>query len=246
MNYTSFNTLCEMINGVSFYKIEQIAHANGKHVGIHLKNKLFPVSVNESEFNFIHNFIKDNNFKNGFELSTGTGISTIGIGTACVDIGGHLITMDSYYEDITGISQHIPVGNYNEDDIIQIKEKSICFKFISKIINNSNLKNTVQIEVGWSPTDSVKKIKERNKPLDFVFLDCPKNDDEFVRDIAPLIPLLNHKYAIFVHDTHTFTKKSFDFALEKFGTPMNLIYEYFENTPYYSKRHFPLGLITNI
>lgn len=247
MIYTTFKELCNTINNeLNVNEVHQISHANGNHIGIVLKNKHFPISINEAEYNFMHKFIIDNNLKTGFELSTGTGISTIGIGTAMAITNGHLITMDSYYEDITGISQNIPVCKYNEENINNIKENSECYKFISKIIKKMNLENIVQIEIGWSPLDSVIKIKERNQPLDFIFLDCPKNSTEFIRDFIPLTHFLNDKYVIFVHDTHTFDSTAYNVVLDTLGIPLKLINEYFINSSYHQTRYYPLGIITNI
>lgn len=247
MRYTTFSELCESLNEATDLKVMIVHHAGGHHVGIRLTQHHFPISINEAEFNFIFNFIVDHKLTSGFELSTGTGISAIAIGSALKENSGHLITMDSYYEDLTGISSNIPVSTYSPEDIAEVKAKSDCYKFASQTISYLELEATVQIEVGWSPTDSVKFIEKRGTPLDVVFLDCPKDDSEFERDLRSLIPHLNkEKFVIFVHDTHSYTQKSFDLVKELLGIEMVQIYEYFKDTQYYSKRYFPLAVITNI
>jgi len=247
MKYTSFDSLCESLNEVLDQKIQKVYHAGGHHIGIQLTTRYFPISVNESEFNFMFNFIIEHGLKSGFELSTGTGISTIALGSALKETGGHLITLDSYYEELTGVSSNIPVGNYTPEDVEKIKTTSNCYQFATNAIIALDLESTVQIEIGWSPSDSVALLQKRGTPLDVVFLDCPKDDDEFERDIRSLVPLMNkEKYVIFVHDTHSYTQRSFDLVKELFGVEMVQKREYFENTGYYSKQYFPIAVITNI
>jgi predicted O-methyltransferase YrrM len=248
MIYVTLKNICEELNNkIKHPHIEIIDHANGKHIGIRLKNYSFPISINEAEFNYIYNFIVNNNLKSGFELSTGTGISSIAIGLAMLKTNGHLITLDSYYENLTGISENIPVENYSKENIEEIIQKSECYKFAFQAISVLNLENIVQLEVGWSPTDVKILNEKRNVPLDFIFLDCPKNDDEFKRDIKAVLPFINkNKFAIFVHDSHCYTTDSFNLIKEIFNLEMIQKYEYFENTEYYCKKHFPLAIITNI
>jgi predicted O-methyltransferase YrrM len=246
MKYITFDSLCQSMNKDKI-QIKIIHHANKKHIGIHVSTRVFPISINESEFNFMLNFVVNNNLKNGFELSTGTGISTIALGTALKETNGHLITIDSYYEELHGISSNIPVGNYLSKDIEKIKETSLCYKFATSAIATMGLSDHVGFEIGWSPVDSVAAIQKRNTPMDLVFLDCPKNDAEFERDIRSIRPFMDmNKFAIFVHDTDSYTQKSFDLVKELFNTEMIQIYEYFKNTPHYAKQHFPIAIISNI
>ena len=245
-NYKTFDFIVNAVNKSSPIKIEKTYHADGRHIGIKLKAKSAPISINESEFNYMNSIIVNHNLQNGFELSTGIGISTLGIATAFEKTGGHLITIDSYYEELTQIPTNIPVGNYTKIDIETIKLVSLSYQFVDFIITNLKLKPIVDMLIGWSPTDSIKAIEKRGIPLDFVFLDCPKNDEEFERDITSLKPFIGEKYVIFVHDTQCYTKKSFDLANKLFNKNMIQIYEYFLKTEYHSNRYFPLAIITNI
>lgn len=194
----------------------------------------------------MYHTIINNNLKVGYELSTGVGISTIAISEAFKHTNGHLISLDSYYEEITNISNDIPVGNYNDTDKQRIAETSNSYKMLKQYFSNKNLSKFVDLEIGWSPTDSMKLLEKRNMPLDFVFFDCPKSDKEFERDLNSILPFLGKKYVIFIHDTHTFTKKSFELVEDVLNLKMEKIYNYFENTNHYSVRHFPLGIINNL
>lgn len=244
-DYTKFDNLVEDINNVSNIKVRVVNHAGGNHIGIGLQSKPFPLSINESEYNFMHKVIVDNNLKNGFELSTGTGISTLSLGKAFAKTNGRMITLDSYYEDINQISSNIPVMNYTPETIADIKSKSPCYNLVKELLTHYNLLGQVEQHIGWSPTDSVKLLKSRPL-LDFVFLDCPKSDEEFERDITSLRPFIGEKYVIFVHDAFIYSKKSGDIVKSLFGVEFQFINEYFKDTVYYSKRHYPIGLITNI
>jgi predicted O-methyltransferase YrrM len=241
MNYTTFDTFIEYINAISDQKITLIYNGEG-HIGIHHHGKQFPISINESEFNFMQYTIITNNLTKGFELSTGTGVSTIGLGRAFLSTNGNLTSLDSYYEEMYQLSQEIPIGNHDETTISYIKQNSPAYKLCENIINKEQL--PINLEIGWSPTDLEKTIK--HKPLDFVFLDCPKSDSEFERDFNGILPFLNSNlFFMFVHDTHTFTKKSFDLVKSKLNVEMKLIYNYYENTLYERRWKYPMALITN-
>lgn len=113
------------------------------------------------------------------------------------------------------------------------------------LLDNYGLGN-VNLVIGNSPIDSIKIFTENNLKFDFVFFDCPKCDDDFERDILSIKNNLSDKFVIFVHDTHTFTEKSFTLIDNLFNIRMVLINEYYENTQFYSKRKYPMALITNI
>lgn len=244
--YITFNELMSNINSVSDIKTERTDYVKGLHIGIRLAGRTLPVSINEAEFNYMRDFIIEHKLVSGYELSTGTGISTIGIGAGFKDTNGLLISFDSYYEELTQESNDIPVGIYSEKDVELIKRTSIGYKFISNILNKFNLAKHVELQIGWSPNDFIKYSKLNNKLFDFVFLDCPKHDEAFERDILSIKPYLKDKFVIFVHDTHGYTVKSFKLIKNLFNLDMNLIQDYYKDTPNYSHRYFPLAIVTNL
>jgi len=176
-----------------------------------------PISISEYEFNFMKKFIIDNNLKNGFELGTGIGISTIAIAFGLGKNDGKLLTVDSYVEDET---QYQFMGNKE----IATKHGEKSKELLSKLFSLFNLKNIDQV-IGWSPKYCIYHLKNRGK-IDFVFLDCPKCDDDFLRDISYLPDFLSNKYVIFVHDSHTFTKKSDEHTKYVFGKELKRIHEF--------------------
>lgn len=246
MIYQTFENLIEEINKISEHKIMLQPNGAGRHLGIRLVSNHFPISINESEFNFMRDCIIKYNLKTGVELSTGVGISTLSLLEGFSRTVGHLITLDSYYEEIYSISSNIPILNYTNENINDVKNFSNAYKLINDIINYKKYNNFVNVEIGWSPHDLIRLIKHRDKKVDFIFLDCPKSDEEFNRDLTALIPFLDTKYMIFVHDTHTFTEKSNTLVNELLNTNIQYIREYYKNTDHYKNWYFPLGLITNI
>lgn len=234
--YTTFQELISDINSFSDIKIcfgGVIEHNEITFVG-----KGLPISINEHEFNYMHDFIIKHKLICGYELATGTGISALSSAIALKKNNGILITMDNYIEDKIQEQQI----KFNNDDIFI---NSDSYNFVNKIIEFYSL-NNVKLVIGNSPKDSMKIFDENNYKFDYVFLDCPKCDDDFERDITSIKNNLSDKFAIFVHDTHTFTEKSFKLVKSIFGVNLILIDEYYENTEFYSKRKYPLGLITNI
>ena len=72
MNYTKFNELVDDINSIVTQKVEIVNHVGGRHVGIKFVDKPVPISINESEYNFMHHTIVNNNLKVGYDTHTFT------------------------------------------------------------------------------------------------------------------------------------------------------------------------------
>ncbi len=61
MNYIKFNDLVNDINTIVTQKVEITKHSGGRHVGIKFVDKPVPISINESEYNFMYQTIVNNN-----------------------------------------------------------------------------------------------------------------------------------------------------------------------------------------
>lgn len=237
-SYTTFEELVSEINNISDIKIMIDGYKN--HNGIRLQGKHAPKSINEHEFNYIHTFIVNNNLKNGYELATGVGISSLAAGIAFSKTGGKLLTLDNYAEEETQEQQLEVHSNSTYKD-------SDSYRLLKTMISTYNLGDYIETYIGTSPMDTEALLYSYKDEIDYVLLDCPKCDADFERDFTVLWQFMNKdKYAIFVHDSHTFTQKSFDLVQEITGQKMRLIYEFYKGTDNYSKRIFPLALITNI
>ena len=236
--YYTFQELLENINKESPVKLT-IDPKNDLHLGICLEKFPLPVSINEPEFNYMKDFIIKHNLKTGIELATGTGISTLSIGLGMKETGGSLMSMDAYLEEKT---QQQPMNTKNQNSYLD----SNCYKIANYMKELYNLNETVSLKVGLSPHDLIKEIENINQKVDFVFLDCPKNDQDYERDIKAVYPYLSEKFAIFVHDTHCYKGKADQINFQLFGKTFTKLYKYYEGTEHEITKHYPMALITNL
>jgi len=230
--YIEWSKLIDIIKkrtGMSY----ETGHTHKDHNGLSLNGKL-PYSISEYEFNYMKDFILKYNLKNGYELATGTGISGISIGWALGENGGKLITVDSYLEEEEQIQ---PTNNINLSEINNALDRN------KSLFEKLNLKN-VFVYKSFSP-DCYDILDDNFDEIDFVFLDCPKNIEDFIRDTSILKDRLSDEYVIFVHDTHCFPQDFITKSREIFGVDGEFIHDFTTNNGYIKQR-FPLGIITNI
>lgn len=195
------NTECELLR-------------NGK--GMHMKKHLNPASIALPEFMFIKNFIIDNNLKKGYEVATAFGISMLAAGLGFKETGGKLVTMDAYIEE-----QFNSCCSYDESHK-ETYQNADGFKSATFLINSFGLNNVVTPTVGFSPIDTAKVIKSvfGSEKLDYVFIDALHTEEAVLQDIEAVIPFLDDKFVLFLHDVHCFESgKVQEYIQEKFGMP---------------------------
>lgn len=239
MNYITWDSILDTVNANCDIKIMRGGHQY--HGGLQIPNR-HPISINEVEFNYLRSFIVENNLKSGFELATGIGISTLAAALAMKETNGYLISFDSYIEEFT--NQDSPT---NTDPTRPIYKDSQGFKLASRMLELYDCAEFASLQCGWSPTDTIAYLQTNNVSLDYVFLDCPKDMVDFRRDMGSLKPFLKDKFVIFVHDTHCYNWNEFhNYVVELLGVVPIRITEYFNGTPYYQNKHFPLVKISNL
>tara|TARA_Y100000593_G_scaffold57941_1_gene107716 strand:- start:236 stop:961 length:726 start_codon:yes stop_codon:yes gene_type:complete len=208
-------------------------HFGKKMMSLRMSSLDFPVSISANEFNFMSEFVEENNLKRGYEVATGTGVSALAIGLGMKN-GGKLVSMDSYIEENLGL-------DYNDEDK-EVFVESRGAESVNRLVEKFGLTDVVFTKAGWSPDDTEKCIREVfNDPLDFVFIDALHDDKHFIQDIQAVVPLLADKFAIFMHDTHCLGKKSKNFLMDTFGK----IWTYAENCRY-PMGGWNLGYIENV
>ena len=235
-SYITWSEFISFANGFNFTN----SGCHPDHYGLTVGGRL-PHSINEYEFNYMRDYIIKNNLKCGYELATGIGVSTVGIGLGFKKTGGKVITLDSYVEEQ---NQEVVDNRYDINSNIQNGGKSRN----KSLMQRFSLDDTVILEQGWSPTDSIKFIDRhfQGKKLDFVFLDCPKYPDEYERDASYLINYVDKsKFCIFVHDTHTMRGEFIQLSEKYFGITPKFINKYNFGGRDIEVR-FPIALITNI
>jgi hypothetical protein len=210
------------------------------HYGLSLNGKL-PFSINEYEFNYMKDFIIKHSLRRGYELATGIGVSTVGLGLGFKRNNGKLLSLDSYVEEN---NQSIVDNKYDTDK----KYDSEGYTNNKNLMKAFGVDDVVILEKGWSPTDPIRLLQQHfmGEKLDFVFLDCPKFKDEYERDASYLINFIDKKrFVIFVHDTHTMLKDFIELSERYFGVTPKLINKYVKDGKEISVE-FPIAMITNI
>jgi len=191
--------------------------------GLRLENKPYPVSITEVEANLMRRHIVEKGCKSGFELATGLAISTLAIGLGMKETGGKLLTVDNYSEEHLQVQ---PTGPTSVWDAYPD-----CHKVFQSIRTHFGL--PVEQLIISSP----EVYSRLDRKFDFVFLDCPKDDNDLKRDLDGIFPFLAEKYTIFIHDSHCFTKAGEDYFAAKFGRLYDKIHRFGE-----VGQHFPLAV----
>ncbi len=161
---------------------------------IAMRNHMFPLSVRYDEFEFLKNLIVKYNLKSGFELATAFGVSTTALGLGFKQTGGKLVTMDAYVEErVDGYGQNYENTTTNFD--------ADGFKSVNYLIEHFRLKDVVNPQIGWSPTD-VKDVIDRHskKTFDFLFLDGGHSPEQVIRDLFAIRPFMEKEFVIVLHD----------------------------------------------
>ncbi len=147
-----------------------------------------PWSITEEEFNYITKFIIENKLKNGYELATGFGISALAAGLGFKEIGGRLISIDSYIEG------QLDTLNYKQG--LDTYPESECYHVACYLMEKYGLDNVV-LGVGWSPQD-IPTILEK-EVLDYAFIDGTHTANQVKKDIKVLEKFMGDGY-MFFHD----------------------------------------------
>lgn len=105
----------------------------------------------------------------------------------------------------------------------------------------------VSLRNGWFPKDFSEEyiISEVSGRVDYVLLDCPKDENDFNYMIRPIKNVLcQDNYSIFVHDTHGYVPGFIRIVKEVFGYDPIFLTE-FECGDKSAHQKFPMALITN-
>lgn len=236
-NFTTREELINLIYEKSGFKY--VSLGNNTHKGISANGSL-PFSISENEFNYIRNFIAQHGLKSGFDLATGTCIGTIACAEGMKYTEGKLLTMDSYIEEKT--QNQFEGSGFTPVYINEAGERN------KKIIKSLGLGDTVEFKVGWFPDDCIngKWIENSLGLLDFALIDCLKNYKDFTYGMGKI----NHffrkdKFAIFVHDTHTWKDEFIRASKELYNIEPLFLYNFvFDEIK--DQQYYPIALITNI
>jgi predicted O-methyltransferase YrrM len=174
----------------------------------------FPKSLTETEFLFIKDLIIRYNLKNGYEVATGFGVSTLAAGLGFKQTGGKLITLDSYIEEYT--QDYKKYWHKNPE----VYKNSDGWKSVNCFIEHFGLQEVITPKVGWSPDDVGSVIEEyTKKSFDFAFIDGGHFSEQIIKDVEAILPYMDSKFVMVFHDTfpNFFTEKVMVYLEKTFG-----------------------------
>jgi len=202
---------------------------------IKMKQHPYPYSIKEEEFEFLKNLIIEHNLQRGYECATAFGVSSCAIGLGFKQTGGKVVTMDAYIEE-----KCQNPGAYKDFERT-VYETSDGYKSVKYLIEKFELQNTLFPEIGWSPDNTFRCIKNHfREKLDFVFIDAGHFEDQMIKDIDAFLPLLADKYVLAFHDVYewSFSNKVHDYLMNTIGKKVEIMIP--------SGRGENLGVIINI
>ena len=171
-----------------------------------------PWSIAECEYEFLQNKIRERNCKCGFEIGTGTGISSIGAGLAFKETSGYLVTLDPFVEEFFG-----RCDLYSKDN----REQSLSGVGLRIQYILDSLGLPVDSVIGWSPQDiesTFPRHFESSEKLDYVFIDGRHQSDSTRQDFDSILPFLADSCILFFHDVPCINTQTQDYISEKLGT----------------------------
>lgn len=221
----------------------QYEFVSGPGFSLKMKDQWHPFSIKVREFEFIKNFVINNDLRLGYEVATAFGISATAAGLGFAETGGRLVTMDAYIEE-----QYGECGAYAHKGKEVYGTDSKGWRSMQNLIKYFALEDHVFPKIGWSPDDALEKINEEidlsSNKLDYAFIDGLHTEGQVIKDTQVIEPYIdrNH-FAIFYHDLFL-DKKHYptlhNYLKETFGVTPRLIPEC--AMPF----GYDLGIVTNI
>ena len=177
-------------------------------------NHRMPWSISSNEMQFIHDTVTRYGLRNGYEMATAFGASTIAMGLAIKNNGGKLVTMDAYIEEQYNDCaeyEFVPPITYPTSD---------GFASVLHLLKHFNLSDAVFPTVGWSPRDASKNlfsVFSADDKIDIAFIDGLHCDAAVLKDIEAIRPFLADKFVLFLHDVHCFSGTVVNYLRRHFG-----------------------------
>ena len=187
---------------------------------IKMKQHPYPYSIKQDEFEFLKNIIIEHNLQRGYECATAFGVSSCAIGLGFKQTGGKVVTMDAYVEE------QCQNPSAYKDFERTVYETSDGYKSVKYLIEKFELQDTLFPEIGWSPDDTFRCIKNHfRQKLDFVFIDAGHFEDQMIKDIDAFLPLLDDKYVLAFHDVYdwSFSNKVHDHLMNTIGKKVEIM-----------------------
>lgn len=188
---------------------------------IKMKHQSYPLSIQQTEFNYLRDIIVRYNLKKGLEIATAFGVSAVAQGLGFKQTKGRLVTIDAYIEEKSN-------DCYVYDGRKRTYEDTLGYKSAKHLINFFQLNDNVKLEVGWSPDDVESILRKNNHTsLDFVFLDGGHFENQILQDFQAFTPFLEEKNIIVIHDYFgdSYTDRVQNYIYSNFGKLPEMVFE---------------------
>jgi len=182
-----------------------------------------PLSITETEFEFIRSTIVNNKLKTGYEVATAFGVSALAMALGIKETGGKSVSMDCYIEE-----------QFNSCEVYRDKDRTLYqdsdgFRSASFLMKHFGVENHITLAVGWSPDDTETVLKNTFGPkvkLDYVMIDAQHIDKSLIADFDAVLPYINRKrFVLFVHDLHCFTSEAIGHIERSLETKLSVVPE---------------------
>jgi predicted O-methyltransferase YrrM len=167
-----------------------------------LPHRKYPWSCTLQEGLILHYVIRQHGFREGYEMATAFGFSSLFMGAGLKANGGRLTSVDCYIE----ASKEDYV--YTDEDIRQhVAALKLCtahgefpdsFSFARKLAEAAGLRETNEYAIGVSPDDIPELLKGRQ--IDVAFIDGGHFGLQPIEDFRAVLPFLAPRCAVFFHD----------------------------------------------
>jgi hypothetical protein len=187
-------------------------------VSYRMPERDYPWSITTEEGIVLMGTILENNLKNGYEIATAFGHSSLFIASAMKQTGGKLTTMDCYIEEskndyvYTADDIKSAVKNVREN----IKSGNLPYG-LAKASENSALLglDNVNYVVGSSPDDVNGNIQGE---LDFAFIDGGHFGEQPSLDFESIRDKMTDRFVVFFHDNQNpAIERAINLAEQHFG-----------------------------
>lgn len=172
-----------------------------------LKTKKFPYSLTDEEGLVLHKLVADCGFREGYEIATAFGYSSLYLGLAFKKTGGRLVTVDAYVEESE--ENFLYSEDTARERAARFKEALVAgrlnelpegLQFAAENARVLGLQDIIQFEIAFSP-DGIPPILN-NRLLDFAFIDGGHFGEQPILDVNAVLPnLCKDRFALVFHDT---------------------------------------------
>ena len=166
-----------------------------------LPERRFPWSITAQEGELLYEMVTNHGLRSGFEIATAFGVSTMYLGNAFRQTGGHLVSMDAYIEESFDDFKYGDI----EAEFAKVQARvargnmPLGLAYAALMVEIYGLGSTVELAVGLSPRDIVCQ----SGSFDFAFIDGGHFGDQPSLDTLAALSFMNVRPCVIAfHDNN--------------------------------------------